>query len=364
MSDQPTQLESDGYPGSHTNSVFSANGTAPEDEPASASDAGAPVPAAGAESTTPTVTADAEPVAEAEPATAEQAGGATLDEGAAFVAALSQAMRDTAAAEKSRVIAEMDARREALIADVAARRDAGTTRMRDLADEDIKAIDAWADAERERIQSERERRVQVVRADLDLSLTQHGSRIDREIEGVDSAIAAYRADVEAFFTALERETPLAVAQQAGRRPVFPSVETIVAAEPAEAPAAPTPIAVDETAAPTSDLGETPATEPAAEAETVAVAAPAVGVMDEESLAKPVGSWRAWTETTATADAGTSTADPASSSDGEAPDTTEPVQFPVAAGAYRPESGNLVHAMPVSRPMSWLRRDREPGDDTH
>jgi hypothetical protein len=260
-------------------------------------------------------------------------------------------MQTTAAAEKARVIAEMDARREALIAAVVARRDSESTRIRELADDDIKGIDAWADSERERIQSERERRVQVVRADLELSLTQHGTNIDREIEGVDAAITAYRTDVEAFFTALERETPLAVIQQAGRRPVFPSVDTIVS-QPAIATPAP---AGDATPAPTAD--ETPA--PAADA----TAAQTVGVMDPESLAQPVGSWRAWTESTASVDAATSAPAGEASQEGATPDG-EPVQVPVAAGAYRPESGNLVHAMPVSRPMSWLRRDREPGDDAH
>jgi len=362
MSDQRTQLESDGYPSSNSSTAFSANGTAHDDDSSPAQGGDGAATTAEAESTPPTAEADGQaPAAEAdaagtqgeqvaEPINAEQAADAPPDEGAAFVEALSQAMQTTAAAEKARVIAEMDARREALIAAVVARRDSESSCIRELADDDIKGIDAWADSERERIQSERERRVQVVRADLELSLTQHGTNIDREIEGVDAAITAYRTDVEAFFTALERETPLAVIQQAGRRPVFPSVDTIVSqpAGPARAPA--------------GDATPAPAANEAAPA-VDATATQTVGVMDPESLAQPVGSWRAWTESTASVDAATSAPADEASQEGDTPEG-EPVQVPVAAGAYRPESGNLVHAMPVSRPMSWLRRDREPGDDAH
>ncbi|MEA2578419.1 MAG: hypothetical protein QOD78_2007 [Chloroflexota bacterium] len=358
MSDQRTQLESDGYPRSETSTGFSSNGSDPAEAAADPSaeavataeapeaDAAAEAPTAEATSDAPEADATVDaPTGEATatdgetaaPAVVAEAAGETpIDDGAAFLAALAQAMQSTAEAEKARIIAEMDARRDALVASVRARRESDATRMRELADEDLKGIDSWATAERERIQAERERRAQVVRADLELSLTQHGSKIDREIEVVEAAITAYRADVEAFFANIERETPIAVAQQAGRRPVFPSIETISSAE---------------------TTGSVPASSEAVDATP---AAP-VGVMDPDSPAKPIGAWRAWTEMSASADAigGASAAtDPVDA--GETP-AAEPVQVPVASGSNQSDSGSLVHAMPVSRPMSWLRRDHQNDD---
>jgi hypothetical protein len=270
------------------------------------------------------------PVDEAVAAEAETATDTSSDEGAAFLAALTEAMQATAAAEKARIMAEMDDRRHALIADVRARQEADATRLREFADDALTGIDSWATAERDRIQAERERRAQVVRADLELTLTQHGVKVDREIAVVESAITAYRADVEAFFTNIEREAPLAVTQQAGRRPIFPSIETIGSSETAEA---------TRTAAPAS-----------------------VGVMDPNSPAQPIGSWRAWTEMSASADAAGAVPPPPAIETPEADDASaEPVQVPVASGYHPPAEETLVHALPVSRPMSWLRRDHQNDD---
>jgi hypothetical protein len=359
MSDQPTQLESDGYPRSESSTGFSANGTDPEEAAGAApeSDGTADSPEAQATATEeqPAGDAVAETAAvseadatatEGEPAeapVAEAAAETPADDESIFLAALSRAMQTTAEAEKARLIAEMDARRDALISSVRARRESESSRMRELADEDLKGIDTWATAERERIQAERERRAQVVRADLELSLTQHGAKIDREIEVVEAAIMNYRADVDAFFANIERETPLAIAQQAGRRPVFPSIEALegssAAAESAPAESAPTDGATPEI---TSTAG--------------------VAVMDAESLAQPVGSWRAWTEMSASADAKGPVVKEESAESTETPEPEpEPVQVPVASSSHQSDSPGLVHALPVSRPMSWLRRDHQNDD---
>jgi hypothetical protein len=358
MSDQPTQLESDGYPRSESSTGFSANGTDPEEAARAAPESEATDTAPEVEATATQGESAAESIAEtaavseadatateepAEAAVAEAAAETPADDESIFLAALSRAMQTTAEAEKARLIAEMDARRDALISSVRARRESESSRMRELADEDLKGIDTWATAERERIQAERERRAQVVRADLELSLTQHGAKIDREIEVVEAAIMNYRADVDAFFANIERETPLAIAQQAGRRPVFPSIEALegssAAAESAPAESAPTDGATPEI---TSTAG--------------------VAVMDAESLAQPVGSWRAWTEMSASADAKGPVVKEESAESTETPEPEpEPVQVPVASSSHQSDSPGLVHALPVSRPMSWLRRDHQNDD---
>src|SRR5258705_4633209 len=111
--------------------------------------------------------------------------------------------------------------------------------MRSLAADDLKAIDGWADEERQRIKTERERRASALDDDLKKSLAEHGSKIDREVEGVEAAIASYRIQVEEFFAGLDRETdPVAIARHAGQRPVFPTLDQPVAADAAALAAAP------------------------------------------------------------------------------------------------------------------------------
>jgi hypothetical protein len=360
MSDQPTQLESDGYPRSESSTGFSANGTDPVEATAAAPESEATDVAPEVEATATEGESAAEAIAEpaaseadatategepAEAAVAEATAETPADDESIFLAALARAMQTTAEAEKARLIAEMDARRDALISAVRARRESESSRMRELADEDLRGIDTWATAERERIQAERERRAQVVRADLELSLTQHGAKIDREIEVVEAAIMNYRADVDAFFANLERETPLAIAQQAGRRPVFPSIEALEGGSAASesAPAESAPAESAPTDGPTPEITSTAG----------------VGVMDAESLAQPVGSWRAWTEMSASADAnGPVVKEETTESTEPEP---EPVQVPVASSSHQSDGPGLVHSLPVSRPMSWLRRDHQNDD---
>ncbi len=271
---------------------------------------------------------DEAPVAEAADAPAEAADDAVTtlaaDDGAAFLAELARAMQATAGRERIRIGEDIDRRRQDEIDRVQARKAAEAERMRELAAEDMAAIDAWVDRETARIHLDRERRASAVREDLETSLAEHGSKIDREIEGIESAIATYRGEVDAYFEGLDRETdPTVIAQKASSRPAFPALDAV--AEP-----------VAEAAA---DFTEpAPADQPAM-----------VGVMDPESPAEPVESWAAPTEASATAD-------PVESSDGAAPESEEAVPAPVSATIGGP--GALLQSVPAKRPMSWLRRSED------
>jgi hypothetical protein len=200
---------------------------------------------------------------------------ADVDDGSVFMAMLVRAMQTTASVERIRVAENTERRRQAVIDKVRARQATEANRMRELASEDMRAIDAWAEQETKRIQHERERRAMEVNEDLQTSLAGHHRRIDREIEGIEAAVTTYLADVETFFAALDRETDLvAIAQQAGRRPVFPSLdtasETIAAGDSAES----------------QIEGVTPGTD------DQAIEAPLVGVMDEQASADPLQAWGA------------------------------------------------------------------------
>jgi hypothetical protein len=283
------------------------------------------------------------PVDLPEPAVGDEGGSA--DEGSMFLGELVRAMQTTAGVERVRIDEDTERRRQAHIDQVRAREAAEADRMRELAGEDMKAIEAWASGETKRIQAERKRRATELQDKLESNLAEHRSKIDQEVDGVETAIATYRADVEAFFAQLEAETDLVqIAQQAARRPVFPSLDGVARDERAEAEF----LLAESEAAQVGDIG----TDAGVEGEN---ARPMVGVMDHQALADAFESWSAPPATSAEPA-------PAESAEveqaGEAREETEPA--PAATGQGH-SPGSLFQSLPVPRPMSFLRRDPNGGD---
>jgi hypothetical protein len=293
-------------------------------------------------------------------ATSDEGAGASADEGSVFVAQLVQAMQTTAALERVRVGEDIERRRQAHIELVRTRQTTEADRMRDLAGDDLKSIQEWADGETSRIQLERERRAAELQKDLETSLVEHGAKIDREIEGVEMAIATYRAHVDAFFESLDRETdPILIAQQAASRPMFPSldalVETVSAApaETAETAAAAARSSSDaEPPAPAGDVGSGTATPTEGASEP-----PWVAVMDPEAEAAPVESWAAPADPTP-APAATGAPEEADQG-GTAREPGEPVAVPV--GQINDGNTSLFESIAVLRPMAWLRQQANGGE---
>ena len=317
---------------------------AAEAETAAAAEADAEVLAesdAAETAQTAEVLPEAEPVA-AEIETGSEADGSTQpepvaavgDDGTSFLANLVQAMQTTAGEERARVTEDTDRRRDAHLSTINARRDSEADRMRELADEDIKGIDAWAESEQQRIQQEREQRTAAVRDDLEVSLTAHRAGIDREIDAVEAAITGYRADVDAYFQTFEQETdPVAIARHAGRRPTFPNLEILMPASAETAAETPT-----ETPAPTEEQAP-------------------VGVMDPAVPASTTPNWpSSWSQSPSSPEdlAPLTEGVEASGEDAEPADVAEAV--PVAAGtSTETVEARILRSMPVSRPMGWLRR---------
>ena len=260
------------------------------------------------------------------------------DDGSAFLAELVRTMQATAGLERIRIGEAIERRRQERVDQVQERKAAEADRMRVLAAEDMAAIEAWVDGETARIKLERERRETAVREDLDTSLAEHASKIDQEIEGIEAALATYRAEVDAYFKGLDSETdPILIAQKAAKRPAFPALDAAgeaVAAAPAD----------------------TAQAEPAMPDEPEVV-----GVMDPEAPVEPVESWAASPETEATPD-------PVESSDdvdraGVAAGAGEPVTesdraYTAAVSPTIGGGGALLQSIPAKRPMSWLRRSED------
>jgi hypothetical protein len=294
-----------------------------------------------------------EPAGESlKPAVADYGGvaddGASTDEGSVFLAELVRAMQTTAGVERVRIDEDTERRRQAHIDQVRAREASEADRMRELAGEDMKAIEAWATGETKRIQAERKRRATELNEKLETNLAEHRSKVDREVEGVESAIATYRADVEAFFAALESESDLVlIAQQAAKRPTFPALDAAArsdALEEAELSFAQAPPPVFDEAA--TDAGTAGADEPAV-----------VGVMDHQALAEAFESWSAGSATSPEPEAAGAPDD--TEQDGETREPADSVTATNAPTQGRP--GSLFQSLPVPRPMSFLRRDPNSGD---
>ena len=259
----------------------------------------------------------------------DRAAASVADDGSSFLAHLVAAMQATAGLERIRISEEIDRRRQDQVDRVQARKASEADRMRELAAEDMAAIDAWVDRETARIQLDRERRAMAVNEDLETSLAEHGLKIDREIEGIDTAIATYQAEVEAYFEDLNRETdPILIAQKAASRPAFPALETVGET-------------VVEASAGAADAVPASAQEPVV-----------VGVMDPEAPADPVESWAASPEATTTPDAVGDHDDVGR--DGTAHASEEAVPAGVSPSIGGP--GALLQSIPAKRPMSWLRRN--------
>ncbi len=214
-----------------------------------------------------------------------------------FLADLARAMQSTAVAEQARDAELTAQRRQGHIDGIRAREAIEADQLRELAKEDVAAIDAWSDGEIRRIKLERERRISDRRDQLQLRLEEHRQVIGREVDAVEAAVGAYREETDQFFSRLGSETdPVEIARQAGTRPGFPILELI---GPEDAPVdssavdAEVPEAVETPA--TTDVSETPA-----ESIADAPAAPPVdgptddrliGVMDGGSpTGVPTSSW--------------------------------------------------------------------------
>ena len=153
--------------------------------------------------------------------------GEGAGEGRHFLDELAKAMQSTAAAEQARNAENTEQRRQSHIDAIRAREAIEAEDLRELAKEDVKSIDAWSDGEIKRIKLERERRIAARREQLQVRLEEHRNVVGREVDAVEAAIAAYKADIEQYFRRLDAETdPVLIAQQAGTRPPFPVLELI------------------------------------------------------------------------------------------------------------------------------------------
>ena len=96
---------------------------------------------------------------------------------------------------------------------------------RKAAAQNRRAVDAWAATAQRQIKTERQRRKVEIQADLRRTLRVQNQKAEQRVKDIEAALAAYGAEVEAFFDAIERERdPLTIAQRARQTPAFPALD--------------------------------------------------------------------------------------------------------------------------------------------
>ena len=141
---------------------------------------------------------------------------------------LARAMHAAAASQYERINAELEDRRAQQVEAIATRARSEIEGLKTGSQADVGAIDAWAKAETEKIKQERLRRIDARRAQLATQFERQEAIQAREVFAIEVAIDTHRAEIDAFFGRMERETdPAAIARVASMLPPFPAFAQIV-----------------------------------------------------------------------------------------------------------------------------------------
>jgi hypothetical protein len=192
-----------------------------------------------------------------------------------FMADLTKAMQSAAVSARAealeRFTAEAAQRVEAIRADTANE----AVELRKQADDDIAAVRDWSKGEIARIREETDHRIGERKASLEREIEDHAGSIETRVERVQARVAAFEAEMDAFFERLmAEEDPTRFAALAESLPEAPPLDidrTSAFARPTPAPAATTPVA---------EVAEAPAEAAEAQAE----AAPEVELIGDTPAA--------------------------------------------------------------------------------
>lgn len=186
-----------------------------------------------------------------------------------FLADLTKAMQAAAEQAREQTLTQFQADAKAFVELIHESSATDAAAIRSAADSDIAGIRDWSKAEMARIREETERRITSRKSELEQQLEDHAASIEARIERVQGTVAAFEAEMAAFFERLlTEEDPGAFASMAENLPEPPRFEDVVpeALDVSEAAAGAAGDASVE--APTADAQGTdaPATKPESESE--------------------------------------------------------------------------------------------------
>jgi hypothetical protein len=145
----------------------------------------------------------------------------------AFLAELARAMQAAAERERERIDEVLTKEAAEQVEKSRIRAAAETEELGRLAEEDVAEIKAWSRTEIERIRLDADRRTDERRKNLEVYLAKHDSILATEIDGVDTAIRGYRAELDRFFDEFTSSTdPGDIAGRAGSLPAPPDLDEV------------------------------------------------------------------------------------------------------------------------------------------
>ena len=131
-------------------------------------------------------------------------------------------MQEAIRSYRARVGEEVELRRVGLLAGIREERRAEVLRARRLAAHNRRDVDAWAATAQRQIKTERQRRKVEIEAELRRTLREQNQQVERRVKDVESALAAHRAELDAFFEEIEQERdPVTIVQRARRSAAVP-----------------------------------------------------------------------------------------------------------------------------------------------
>ena len=153
------------------------------------------------------------------------------DDDADFPMRFVPAMHEAARSYRARLAEELELRRVAVMTGIRDDRRAEAVRARKAAAQNRRAVDAWAATVQRQIKSERQRRKVEIAAELRRTLREQNKQVERRVKGIEAALAAYCAELDAFFDAIAQEQdPVTIAQRARRSPAFPVLDVTTSSD--------------------------------------------------------------------------------------------------------------------------------------
>jgi hypothetical protein len=147
------------------------------------------------------------------------------DDGADFPIRFVRAMHEAARSYRARLAERLQLRRVAVMTGIRDDRRAEVLRAHKAAAQNRRAVDAWAATAQRQIKTERQRRKVEIEADLRRTLREQNQQLERRVKDVEAALAQYRAELDAYFEAIEKERdPVTIVQRARRPPAFPVLD--------------------------------------------------------------------------------------------------------------------------------------------
>ena len=158
-----------------------------------------------------------------------QPGAAPARRATKFMAELSRAMQAAAEHARNETMARFEVDAKAVVEEIHTSATSEVSDLRRKADDDVAAIREWSKAEIARVREQTESRVATRKSGLDAEMEAHAASVEARAERVTVVVAAFEADMTAFFERLNaEEDPTRIATMAETMPDPPSLDDVAA----------------------------------------------------------------------------------------------------------------------------------------